>query len=365
MYIENLMNDKLKQVVFLELKKDTDVNGYTIKKDTPLPINLDNLVSGIKQNDYEDSIDLVEINKAIVFILGIDVDFKFREEYLEILKHTVKDEYKYIYSLAIIEKENGNNLNSYIYLNALNNICDETLESRFAEINVLEVLYDEYISELSDEDKNYILKRIITEYEKIVAEDNEYSPVYYRLGYVNRALNKFIKSKLYFEKFLAYSDNDLLKEEIREVLKELDDYAKIESIRTYLSYGKFNEAYKISQDVSGLYPVKDEVLYYLAICQYNLGYIEESIESLNKAIDINKEQEEYYNQLAINYVAIKQEEEAVRIYKEALFNIKDSYTINYNLGILLLNLNNEEYKKYLKKAYQLNANEDLLNLINL
>lgn len=365
MYIENLINDKLKNIVFLELKQDTNLNGYIVKKDTPLPINLDNLMAGIKKKDYEENIDLVEINKAIVYLLGIESDFKYKKEYLEILNHTVKDLYSYIYSLAILSKQNNNNLDSYIYLIALNNICEKTIESRFAEINILEALYDEYIKELSEDERSKILSRIIKEYETIISEDPEYSPVYYRLGYVNRALGKYIKAKLYFEKFLSYSDNEILKEEIREALSELNDYANIESVKTYISYGKFDEAYIILQDITSLYPHQDEVKYYFGLCEYNLGKIEESIASLEEAIEINKEQEQYYNQLAISNIAISKEEEAIKVYKEALFYIKDSYTIYYNLGILMLNLEMEGYKEYLKKAYQLNPSDQLLKILEI
>ena len=365
MYIENKINEKLKKIVFLELKKDTDINGLTIKKDTPLPINLDELVEGIKEKDFEDTIDLVEIDKAIVYLLGIDSDFKYKNIYLEILQHSVKDMYKYIYSLSIESKNKGSNINAYIYLHSLNEICNKTIESRFAETNVLESLYDKYFNKLNDDEKSQIIQRIIKSYETIIAEDRLYAPDYYRLGYVNRALNKYIKSKLHFEKFLSYSDNEILKEEVREILKELDDYAKVESIRTYLSYAKFDQAYKLTQEVSSLYPRKDEILYYKALCEYNLGFIEESIINLEEAISINKEQEEYYNQLAISNIALGNEEEAVKVYKNAMFYIKESYTINYNLGILLMNMGKDEYKKYLKKAYQLNPNEEILKLIDL
>lgn len=365
MYIENKIQEKLKNIVFLELKKDTEVNGYTIKKDTPLPINLDDLMDGIKEKDYEDNINLAEINKTIVYLLGIEEDFKHREEYLKILKHSVDDEYKYIYSLAIIAKQQKSNLDSYIYLLALNNICDQTIEGRFAKNNILEALYDEYAKELSDDEKTNILKRIIIEYEKLIAEENSYAPAYYRLGYVNRALGKYIKSKLYFEKFLRFSENEILNEEVRSVLEELEDYANIESVKTYISYGKFNEAYNLLLKISGLYPVQDEVLYYIGLCQYNLGFVKESIKSIEEAIDLNKNQEEYYNQLAISNIAIGNEEKAIKVYKNAFFNIKDSYLLNYNLGILLLNLGRDEYKDYLKKAYQLNPSDELLDLLDI
>lgn len=365
MYIENLINEKLKNIVFLELKNDTNLNGYLVKKDTPLPINLENLMEGIKEKDFENNIDLVEINKAIVYLLGIEETFKYREIYLEILNHSVKDLYSYIYGLAILAKNENENLNSYIYLLALNNICEKTIESRFAEINVLEALYDEYIEELDEKERTKILSRIIKEYETIISEDPEYAPVYYRLGYVNRALSKYLKSRLYFEKFLNYSDNEILKNEVREVLEELNDYANIESVKTYISYGKFEEAYIYLQEISGLYPHQDEVNYYFGLCDYNLGNIEDSIIRLEDAIRINKNQEEYYNQLAISNIALGREEEAVRIYKDALFYIKDSYTIYYNLSILMINLGLKGYEEYLKKAYQLNPNEELLKLIEM
>lgn len=364
MYIENKIKEKLKNIVFLELKTDTTVGDFVIKKDTPLPINLNNLMSGIKDNEFENNIDIQKINRAIIYLLGIEPEFKYRNQYLEIIDKTVKNKYKYIYSLAVEEQKSKDNLSAYIYISTLNQFYNDDLNAKFTLNNILETLYNEYFDKLDEKEKSQILLRIIKEYEYIISENEEFAPAYYRLGYINRSLGKYIKSKLYFEKYLRYSDIEEMKEEVREVLKEIEDYANIETAITYISYGKFEEAYLSVQQISALYPKQDEVLYYKGLCQYNLGYVDESINSLKKAVKINKNQEEYVNQLAISYISSGKEEEAIKTYKDALFNIKDSYTIYYNLGILMMNLKMPGYKEYLKKAYHINQNEDLLKLIN-
>lgn len=367
MYIENKVKDKLKNIVFLELKKDTELKGgngsFVINKELPLPINLNNLMNGIKTNEFEDSVDLKKINNGIIYLLGIEEDFKYREEYIEILNATILKKDEYIFALALKEIERKNNLDAYIYLRARNSICDQTLESKFMEMNILEYIYNEYIENLKDEEKSMILERIIKEYEKIISKNPEYAPVYYRLGYIYRAVSKYLKSKLYFEKFLRFSDNEIMKEEVREALKEIDDYANVEIAITYISYGKFEDAYASLQEITGLYPKKDEVMYYKGLCEYYLGSPEKSIESINAAIDLDKTHEEYYNQLAISFIALGEEEKAIEVYKKAVSNIEESYTLYYNLGILMLNMGKEGYMQYLKKAYHLNPSEELQKLI--
>lgn len=363
--LEKLLREQLKNIVFLELKKDTLVGNVEVSMDTPLPLNLNSLITGIKDKEFDESIDLKSINEAIVYLLGIDPDFKYSDKYVEILSSSVENTKNYIMYLSNISAKNLRLVDAYIYLNSADLLLEYDKDIEFAKTNVLESIYNDNFSNMSEEESTEIIKIIIDKYEEILKYDEKYALAYYRLAYINRSLENFIKSKLYFEKFLTYQEgSEELKEEVREDLKELEDYAIIESVETYMSYGKFEESYTLLQKVSSLYPKQDLLYYLFSLCQYNLNLLEESLESINVALSMQKDIEEYYNQKSIILIALSREEAAIENYKESFFYIKESYVLNYNLGILLYNLGKDESIKYLKKAYQLNPSNEILSLIN-
>ncbi|RVU54738.1 tetratricopeptide repeat protein [Anaerosphaera multitolerans] len=364
MNLEMEIQEKLKNIVFLELKKDTEIANFKIDRDLPLPMNLNNLVEGIRTSEFEEEISIEKINQGIIYLLGIDGEFKYREKYIEILNHSIRDLKNYVIYLSSKSVENNELIDGYIYLNGLSSIIGEDNEIKFMKTNILENIYNRYFNEIEEKDKEKMINNIVKSYEQIISKDEEYYLAYYRLGYIFRDLKKYLKSKLYFEKFLnSESDYEDLKTEVREVLMELEDYANVEIAETYISYGKFQDAYGVLQNVSGLYPEQSLLYYYFSLSQYNLGFINEALESIDIAISLDDREEQFYNQKGMCYIAMDYSDEAIQTYLDGLSKVEDSYILNYNLGILLLNKKDDNYKKYLKKAYQLEPNEELLNLI--
>lgn len=366
MNIEKEIKSSLDNIVFLELKKDINLGGKIIKADIPLPIKLNSLISGIKVEEFEENIKIDRINEAIIFLLGIENNFKYKNEYINILKTSLSDIGKYIMYLSSKAIEDKDLIEAYIYIKSYDLIIDYNEDLEFAKYNILESIFNENFDEIEEKDKEILLKSLIDGYESIISKNNGHSLSYYRLGYIYRSLSYYLKSKIYLEKFLLYSKEDYenLKDEVREDLKEIEDYANIEIANSYISYGKFSEAYEALQKVSDLYPEKDELYYLFSLCQYNLGLVEDAIESVNYSIKINPKVDQYYNHKAISYISLANNDKAISTYKEGIIENEDSFLLNYNLGILLLNLKMDGYKKYLKKSYQLNPREEILELIN-
>lgn len=366
MDLEKIVKDSLKNIVFLELKSKTKVGNIELDTETPLPINLNSLIGGIKKGELSENISIEVIDEAIVYLLGIEPDFKYSDDYVKIINSTIKNLKEYIMYLSYMASKNSNYIDSYIYIKSAELLLEYDEEVEFTKINIIEKIYNENLNKLKDDEKSKLLKDIINGYENILKVNDKNSLCYYRLGFINQGLKNYLKSKLYFEKFLntASEDMEVLKNEVRDNLQELEDYANIETSQTYISYGKFQDAYKILQKVSDLYPNKDELYYLFSICQYNLGFKTEALNSIEEAIKINEKIENYYNQKSICLISLGEESLAVENYKQAIDLIEDSYILNYNLGMLLFNIGNIEYKEYLKKAYHISPNDELLKIVN-
>lgn len=361
MILEDLIREKLKDLVFLELKNSTKIKDILLNEGFPLPINLNTLIGGIKNDEFNEEININRINEGIVFLLGIDPDFKYSNQYLDIIKKTTNDIKNYLIYLSELSIKNNDLISSYIYLRNYELYLDFDYELDFMINNLLENIYNKYLNDL--EDSENILKDIINTYEKL-AYEYKYSLSFYRLGFINKAINNYLKSKIYFEKFLQENSINLeLKDEVREELKEIEDYSNIESAETLLNYGKSEEAYHLLKKVSTLYPNKSYLYYLLSLSETKLGLLDIALEHIDKALTY-EETEMYYNQKALILINLSQSEKAVLVYLEGIEFKNDSYLLNYNLGILLYNLGKKESFIYLKKAYQLNPDEKLLSLIN-
>ena len=77
-----------------------------------------------------------------------------------------------------------------------------------------------------------------------------------------------------------------------------------------------------------------------------------------------KTTEENINLLATIYAGRQEFTRSIEILELGLEEIEDSYPLNYNMGIIYLNMNEKEKGlEYLEKANKLNQNKELENFI--
>ena len=78
-FINEYFRRKTDKITFIELKKNTTTNikGYPIDKDIPLPIITDVLVNEIIEGNMEEEIKLVHVIDGIIYLMGIDPLFMY------------------------------------------------------------------------------------------------------------------------------------------------------------------------------------------------------------------------------------------------------------------------------------------------
>lgn len=363
--MENLfrkeIDEKLKNIVFIELKEEYKLGDLKLPVGFSLPIKLNYLIEGINEHELEEEINIEKIVEAIIYLLGIDKDFKYKKEYVDILIKLKINLNKYIMHKAY-ENEETDLLDSLIFLKGYENILGFDADILFKEGNILEAIYNKNFEEdLEQSDK--LLNLIIKKYNQVLDEDEQYDLAYYRLAYINLSLSKYIKANLYFEKFMNYSKDEELKEETREEIESIRDNVNYDSAKTYLSYGEYNKALNLLKDISDSFNKNAEYYYMAALIYYNMG---DSLNAKEFALQsIEKEVfEENVNLLSTLYAAENNLDKSEEVLKMGLEELNNSYPLNYNLGIILLNKNStQEAKIYLEKALNIKPNEELENFI--
>lgn len=363
--MENLfkeeINKKLKNLVFIDLKEEYHLEDVNLPVGFTLPIKLDYLIEGIKEKELEEEINLEKIVEAMVYLLGIDSEFKYSKDYKEILKKLKIDLKNYAMHKAYISQEEDP-LDSYIFLKAYEEVAGEDPDIIFKEANILEALYNQ-IHEEEYEKSEKLLNIIIKKYNKVLNLDETYSLAYYRLAYINLALAKYIKANMYFEKFINLSRDEELKDQVRKELEIIRNNVSFDSAKTYLSYGDYDKALnqleRISEDFD-----KDESFYYTyALSYYNMGDMDKAEEYGKLSVE-KKTTEENINLLATIYAGRQEFTRSIEILELGLEEIENSYPLNYNMGIIYLNMNEKEKgPEYLEKANKLNPNKELESFI--
>ena len=353
-------NNKLKNLVFIDLKEEYQLEDVKLPVGFSLPLKLDYLIEGIKEQELEEEISLEKIVEAMIYLLGIDSDFKYSKKYKEILKNLNIDLKNYSMHKAFIKQEEDP-LDSYIFLKGYEEVVEEDPDIIFKEANILEALYNKIQDDYEKSEK--LLNIIIKKYNKVLNLDENYSLAYYRLAYINIALAKFIKANMYFEKFINLSTNEELKDEVRKEMEIIKNNVNYDSAKTYLSYGDNDKALNLLDNISEDFN-KDESFYYIyAIANYNIGNIDKAEEYGKLSVE-KKTTEENINLLASLYAAKDEFTRAIDILKVGLEEIEDSYPLNYNLGIIYLNANEKDKGiEYLEKAYKIKPTEELDSFI--
>ena len=363
--MENLfkeeINKKLKNLVFIDLKEDYHIGEVNLPVGLSMPIKLDYLIEGIKEKELEEEINLEKIVEAMIYLLGIDSDFKYSEKYKEILKKLDIDLKNYSMHKAFINQEEDP-LESYIFLKGYEEVGGEDPDIIFKEANILEALYNK-IHEEEYEKSEKLLNIIIKKYNQVLNLDEGYALAYYRLAYINLALGKFIKANMYFEKFINLSKDEELKDQVRKEIEVIRDKVNFDSAKTYLSYGEYDKALNLLDSISEDFNMDESFYYTYAISYYNMGDFDKSEEYAKLSVE-KKTTEENINLLATIYAERQEFTKAIDILNLGLEELEDSYPLTYNMGIIYLNMNEKEKGlDYLEKANKLSPNEELENFI--
>ena len=101
--IEKYLLKKAEELAFITIKHDGDfqIEGYEIpKSNLDVPIKNEVLVKGIKDNTAQDNLNAMSIADAMIFIIGIDSQFRYNDEYRKFLE-AFKNIVKAVYDLAL------------------------------------------------------------------------------------------------------------------------------------------------------------------------------------------------------------------------------------------------------------------------
>lgn len=338
--IKEYLKKKTENITFIELKEDVrlGIKGYPVSGNIPLPIITETLVSEIKEGALKEEMKLSHIIEGIIYLMGVDEDFEYIEDYKDILNAYNEKIDEYIFYKGIRFFESKDYDNAAIYFRSLKVMNPDHVNGLFNYGLVLEEIAKKYFDDENEKSGEEFLTRSSIELESILDIDIKYPLAYYKLGYHYKYFNQFLKAKLIWEKYLPLDNDDLRAQEIRDELQTIEDDVMLESGLTYLSYDKFDEALDMFVKLEPRHNEWWELKYLIACCYKGLSNYDLAIGMFYESLELHKEEADVYNELGITLFTLGDIPKAIGVFTEGIENISNNYKLLFNRGLGYLQL---------------------------
>ena len=344
------------ELVFLTINRKLDLAGVEIKEGQDLPLIKSSMVQNLKDKNWQESIPFIDFLLGMVLCQTVDPALAQSQGYDKILQ-------KSPYQGQVISRIMTGDFDRQAKMDFLTSL--EKLHIKEEDITYLKTtLKEEEIrqgkKEGQDLERNLI--PIIKSYGKISEESPFFGQALLRLSGIYAGLGHYIKARHYAREALLKEMPEEVKNQARLAIEELEDYANMEAVESYLNLQDLEKAKKHLNKVSQQYPNPDHVHYFLASIALAENDLEASKSHYQEALKL-ADQGLYHERLAFVNSQLGLIQEAIDHYEKALEKGSNPYTIHHNLAYLYLERKPEEALYHAKSAYNLNNSQELEDLI--
>ena len=358
--IEKYLKERVDDIVFIHLKDDKSlqVKDSILDSTVPLPIPLKEVVSRVKEEEQDNEISILKIIQGMVYIIGIDSEFKYNETYKKFLTTFDKDIFKFVLEQAIKLTETGHKVEALICFKACCYIKRNDLDSLYNYARCSEELAKEW----SGESVKDFEDEAVEVFENLVEIHPDFPLSYYHLGfhYVNRKFYK--KAEVTWDKCLELGVDENKEMEILNKLSEISYKIQYEEGYNLVLSGRPQEGLEKLLPLEEKYPEWWNLQFFIGLSYRYIMDFEEALKYFLKAHRIKPSQTDILNEIGLCNISLGRTMEAIKYFKRAL-NIKnEDPEILCNLGIAYIEDGNIELaNKYVSKSLEINPDDEITN----
>ena len=364
--IDKYLLKKTEELAFITVKKEGEfhLDGYEIPKEgLNVPIKNEVLVKGIKEKTAQDGLNSISIADAMIYIIGIDPEFRYNDEYKKFLTALEKKVNFNVRSYAgyMSRKyfELGETTDSLIYIKALVTLYPDDIEGLYNYAIVCQEVATSYQKDGDAKGMNAFLLEAGEKLEKIINMDENFALAYYHLGYHYYNQSQYIKAKVIWEEAIKHGLDEDIIAEIQENIGKMDYKVQYEEGYSLVFQGKFEEG------LDKLLPLEEQygdwwnLLFIIGIAYKNMGEMDRAIHYFDKILIIKPNQVDTLVELALCEASSFNMERAIELLEQAA-KIKEDPEILCNLGMAYLNTGNiDDAIYYIERAYELNPEDEI------
>lgn len=360
--IEEYFKQKTDNIYFIQLKEESQskINGIEIPLDIPLPLRVSNLVKEIKDGNAVEELKFRYLVDGIIYLLGVEPNFKHKKEYLELLSSYDPNIEGYMLAEGI-KKINDNQIEEgIIFLRSLINIDPENIRGIYSYGLGLESKAIDYYNKKDLNDGNVFFYESTKQFETILDIDPSFDLTYYKLGYHYRNTKQFKKAELIWKKFIHMTANEELIKEIELQLKAMEEDVQYEEGYNLVLTGKPNEG------LEKLLPLTEKngdwwnLLFITGLGYRQLGNYSEAIKYFKKVLILKPHQVDALNEIGLCYANIQKYDNAISSFSKALEIRPNDNEILCNRGMTYLQKGYMEKASLdIEKAFELNPEDEI------
>ncbi|MCB2294137.1 tetratricopeptide repeat protein [Clostridium algoriphilum] len=345
MDIKTYFSEKLAALLFLEIKKDSKINNFTILNDIYFPVRTNEIIQKVKKKEDFDNIPVNLFIEGMFYVLGADEHFKYNVEY-KVIINTVPNSIGFIKGVIFKEIENENYEEAYIMLKGLLSIeeNEENYDKIFLLVDKLR------LTNIMFKDEEM---RLVEAAKKITNYSNAYL-------YESLVLNSESKHDLALMALRNYIEGGGEKTtDVIELKNELETITSFQKAKEMVSNNP-KGALEIFIPLMEQLGDSPDIYYHTAVAYRILQNYEKAIYYLNEAVAIDKDLIEVINEFGINYACLENFETAIQYFRKA-FEVTKSIEICTNLVMCYLNVKNyEQARIHLDIAKKIDAKDEIV-----
>ncbi|SDK77572.1 tetratricopeptide repeat protein [Natronincola ferrireducens] len=360
--IDEYLLKKTEELSFIHLKHDAQLNieNYQLPSDgLDIPIMTKELAKNIKTKKENEIITVGSIVRGMILLLGIDSRFKYKEEYIKFLYAANPKIEKYIFVEGTRYLEEKKLMEAIIFFKALTLLKPNDTKALLSYTMTLLRYRDE---ELGNQKKNYetFTKEIQHKLEELLTIDPNQPLACYYLGFIYKDNKAFNKAKLHWEKALTLELEDNIKEQIKELLIQLEDMAQYEKGYEAILEGRPHEGLSILEKLAPKYTEWWNLAFFLGLGYRQTGKFHEAIQYFKKVLELKEDQLEAVVELALCYGGMGELQKSIEYFHKGLELGGDNSDLLCNLAMVYLELGDiHKAKDYVNKSLKMNPHDEI------
>lgn len=246
-------------------------------KNIPLPLKAEKVE---EKKDFSAS----EVFKDMIFILGMDTKFPYKNEYVKILKHVFRENIiEALVDLGRTYLTDENNMEAAIVFRT-GLLCEP--DNKHFLYGYARVCRDIYLAEEDDESLIGDFKaEAFQSFEKLTLLYPDFDEPFYFLAYAYLNMGLYLKAKLTFQKFMEIATNEEGKKEVRERLEQIEAPVMIEMACNDVLSGRFFEGKsKLLEFKNDKYMDWWPLHFHLGIANIGLDLVEEAVNDFKQVL---------------------------------------------------------------------------------
>lgn len=332
--IEKYFRTKTNQISFIELKDNITLYEKNGLKDIPLPIILDEMVDGFQSGNFQNEVKIEYIVNGMIYLIAIDPEFLYVNEYKEILTKLLDNPSAYALSKAVKNMDSVSSYEKTLIYSRAAFLLDE--KNELAAYNYSKFLWNLDIK--NKDEKHIYVEQAVRILERVLSHNKNNVLANFELGNIFVATGDYIKANNFYKNSLKNSENEEINEEIRAIMEKIEPDVAVANSIYYINkmdYAKALELLMNARHNSSRY----DIPYYIAIAYMNQNNAELSEKFFEESIDKGADFATLYTDLVYIKYLLRKDTEALHIANDAIEKYPSEIKLRYNRAIILIELN--------------------------